>query len=208
MKEYHKIQTLFKRDPATNFSKVIEGEFSLPVFNYLKDNIWEFTEKIDGTNIRIMWDGEETISFGGKTDNAHIPSFLVNRLNVLFTKEMMSTVFPQTPACLYGEGFGARIQKGGGNYIAKDVDFILFDVRIGRWWLKRQGVSDVAKCLSIRHVPIVGLGNIYEMVELVKLPLKSAFGMFPAEGIVARPVEELLLRSGERVITKLKVKDF
>lgn len=26
-------------------------------FDYLKDNTWIFTEKVDGTNIRIMWDG-------------------------------------------------------------------------------------------------------------------------------------------------------
>src|SRR5574343_525938 len=204
MKEDHKRHTLFKRDPQKNFEKVIPGEFSLPEFAYLKDNIWEFTEKIDGTNIRVIWDGESKVTFAGKTDKAQIPSFLLTKLNDLFTAELMNSVFEESPVCLYGEGFGARIQKGGGNYINNGVDFILFDVRVGRWWLKRTDVEDIASMLCIRVVPLVGLGNLEQMVELVKLPLKSAFGQFPAEGIVARPFYELFSRSGERIITKLK----
>ena len=52
MKEYHKIQTIFKRDPENKFKTLIYGEFSLPEFEYLKNNTWIFTEKVDGTNIR------------------------------------------------------------------------------------------------------------------------------------------------------------
>jgi len=53
MSEYPKIQSIFKRDELTH--KFL-SEFSLPEFEYLQLNIWEFTEKIDGTNIRIIWD--------------------------------------------------------------------------------------------------------------------------------------------------------
>ena len=56
MKEYHKIQSVFKRDIANG--KIIEGKYSLPEFEYLKDNQWVFTEKVDGTNIRIIWPTE------------------------------------------------------------------------------------------------------------------------------------------------------
>ncbi len=83
MREYHKIQTVFKRNPETKFKTLLEGEYSLPELEYLKDNIWVFTEKVDGTNIRIMYDGK-TIVFGGKTDNAQIPSFLITALQEMF----------------------------------------------------------------------------------------------------------------------------
>jgi hypothetical protein len=43
MKEYHKIQTMFKRDKVTN--RIIEGTWTLPEFEYLKDNKWVFTEE-------------------------------------------------------------------------------------------------------------------------------------------------------------------
>lgn len=56
MKEYHKIQTCFKRDEKTK--RIIEGDWTLPEFEYLKDCQWVFTEKVDGTNIRVMWNGQ------------------------------------------------------------------------------------------------------------------------------------------------------
>ena len=80
MKTYHKIQTIFKREMK---GKLIEEEYSLPEFEYLKDNKWVFTEKIDGTNIRVMWNGENVV-FGGKTDNAQLPIFLLYKLQELF----------------------------------------------------------------------------------------------------------------------------
>ena len=54
MKEYHKIQTVFKRDPATKIKTLLDVDWSQDAFGYLADNEWVFTEKVDGTNIRVM----------------------------------------------------------------------------------------------------------------------------------------------------------
>ena len=86
MIQYHKIQTIFKRDPETKFKTLLLGQYSLPEFEYLKDNDWVWTEKVDGTNIRIMWD-KERVTFGGKSDNAQIPAFLVTRLQEMFATD-------------------------------------------------------------------------------------------------------------------------
>ena len=51
MELYHKIQSVFKRDPATNHKRFLMGEYSLPEFEYLANNEWVATEKIDGTNV-------------------------------------------------------------------------------------------------------------------------------------------------------------
>lgn len=48
MKEYHKIETLFERDETTK--KLILNKFRDSTVEFLKDNIWQFTEKVDGTN--------------------------------------------------------------------------------------------------------------------------------------------------------------
>ena len=53
MAKYQKIQTLFLRDDK---NIIIPDQFTYPEFEYLKDNKWECTEKIDGTNIRIELD--------------------------------------------------------------------------------------------------------------------------------------------------------
>lgn len=206
MKEYHKIQTVFLRDPKTNFRTLLEGQFALPEFEYLSENEWVFTEKVDGTNIRVLFDNGN-ILFGGKTDKAQIPSLLVARLKEKFFP--MESIFSNKFSdgiCLYGEGYGAKIQSGG-NY-RPDQDFVLFDVKIGDWWLQRNDVEDVANTFGLDVVPIIGSGTLHDMVDIVREGFESRWGSFLAEGIVARPYCELFSRNGNRVITKLKYKDF
>lgn len=208
MSEYHKIQTVYKRDPATKHKTLIDGEYSDPSFAYLAQNAWLFTEKVDGTNIRVIVADDGRLSFGGKTDNASIPAILVSRLESRFfpQHDRLREMFP-AGACLYGEGYGPKIQKGGGNYRA-DVDFVLFDVHVGAWWLDRSAVDDVASKLFLDTVPLIGSGSLRDMVEMARLGFSSRWGKFTAEGIVARPAIELQTRAGERIITKVKHRDF
>lgn len=208
MNPYHKIQTVFKRNPDNKFRTLLRGAYSLPEFAFLADNEWVFTEKVDGTNIRIKC--ADKITFGGKTDKAQIPAFLVEKLEERFhsqaTRDKIAGLFSDG-ACLYGEGYGAKIQKGGSNY-RTDQDFVLFDVRVGEYWLQREDVEQVAACLEIDVVPIIGTGTLHRMVYNVKAGFASRWGHFRAEGIVARPATELKTRSGHQIITKIKHKDF
>jgi len=215
MIEYPKIQSVFKRDEKTH--KFVEGMYSLPEFEYLKDNEWYFTEKIDGMNIRVIWyphapiiSGNETpnkLIFLGKTDNAQLPKHLVEKLQGTFTIEKFKELYPDTSMCLYGEGYGKKIQSGD-KYIPDDVGFILFDVMIDGWWLKRKDVEDIANKLGIDIVPLVGIGNLDLGIDDTKNGFYSRWGNFIAEGIVAKPCVELRTRAGDRVITKMKYKDF
>jgi len=203
MTPYHKIQSIFKRDVRGKF---ITGEWSTPEIEYLQNNQWVWTEKVDGTNIRVLWDGINLdVRFGGKTDNASIPVPLFNRLTDLFPKEKF---YGRPSLCLYGEGFGAKIQKGGENYKVDGVDFVLFDVNIDGWWLKRDAVDSLSSELEIQSVPIVGMGTISEAIKFTMSGFPSLWGNFIAEGLVLRPEVELFTRGGERIITKLKHKDF
>ena len=213
--QYHKIQTIFKRDENTK--RIIEGSYSLPEFEYLKDNHWVFTEKVDGTNIRVMWNGLDVV-FGGKTDDAQMPIFLLYKLQELFEgtvkRQLFKEKFGENESnmiefvCLYGEGYGAKIQKGGGNYNPIGVNFVLFDVKIGDMFLERENVEDIAKFFGIEVVPIIGEGTLIDAVEKTRKGFNSKWGEFIAEGIVARPKTELKTRRGDRVITKIKYRDF
>jgi len=209
MNKYHKIQTVLKRDPKTKFKTLIEGDFALPEFEYLKDNEWVFTEKVDGTNIRVIWNHEDkTFLLGGKTDRAEIPRFLLIQLQDIFFVQRFEQLFAETSFCLYGEGYGAKIQKGGGQYISDGVSFVLFDVKIDNWWLQRKDIEDIAFKLNIDVVPIIGRGKLKEMINTANIGFESYWGDFLAEGIVARPAIELKSRNGSRIITKIKHKDF
>jgi hypothetical protein len=208
MIEFHKIHTIFKRDKVTN--KIILDEYSLDEFYYLKDNQWEWSEKVDGTNCRILWDHlQRKLTFGGRTDSSQMPIQLITKLQEIFTVEKMMTFFPDISVIFFGEGYGSKIQEPSGSlYKADGVDFILFDVKIGKWWLERDSVNKIASNFEIKSVPIITSGTIKNAVALVSSGFKSHFGNFTAEGIVLRPETELYSRSGNRIIAKLKCKDF
>jgi len=69
-------------------------------------------------------------------------------------------------------------------------------------------VEDIGNKLNIDVVPIIGIGTLHRMIRMAQEGFKSTWGDFLAEGIVARPKIELKTRSGQRIITKIKYKDF
>lgn len=210
MREYHKIETVFERD-TTGSKKLVVGKFRNETVKFLSELPWVWTEKVNGTNIRVFWDGH-TVAFGGRTDNAQIPSDLVNYLNTTFctpeVEELFEQKFGEQEVILYGEGYGKKIQKVGSLY-RNDVSFILFDVQVGHVWLRRDSVEDIANTFDIDVVPIVGTGTIREAIEFVKSTTQSTLNCkAPLEGVVARPEVEMLDRMGRRVIVKIKARDF
>lgn len=207
MSEYHKIETLFERDKET--FRVDPTKLKSPVLETIKE--WDVTEKVDGTNIRVMLSQTGTASFGGRSDNAQIPADLVKYLIETFSEgKLQEVLWRDGPAdvVLYGEGYGAGIQKVGKLY-RPDKAFILFDVLVaGQWWLEREAVEEIATKLRIQSVPYLGRMTMEEIVTLVSGGLSSALAACPAEGVVARPIETLFDRNMRRVIIKLKTKDF
>ena len=211
---YHKIETLYERDEVTHKLKeplLLKN----PIYGALRD--WHWTEKIDGTNIRCLWDqAQRKVTFGGRSDNAQIHADLVKWLYENVREDRLVLAFPEVDAVIYGEGYGAGIQKGG-NY-SPTKKFIIFDVfivdtvnsRLGGWWLNWDSTVDVCDKLELDKVPFVGQLTLDEASQFVR----HGFGSFlpgataPAEGLVGRPVETLYDKKGHRLITKLKTKDF
>jgi hypothetical protein len=204
---FPKVMSPFKRHTdGPNRNKLDPSAWARDEFEVLAGLDWSWTEKVDGTNIRILWDGYR-VEFGGRTDNAQIPAALVTVLRGLFPEELLEQAFGASPAVLHGEGYGAKIQKGGGNY-RPDQSFALFDVKVGGWWLKRGDVEDVASKLSLDVVPVVGEYAPATAMAVVAKGLTSQYGDFLAEGLVGRPPAGLLGRDGDRLLMKVKTVDF
>jgi ATP-dependent RNA circularization protein (DNA/RNA ligase family) len=205
--EYVKIPNIFKREEFAK-NRLIEGQYSTPELEYLKDAMWVWTEKVDGTNVRVIWDGYR-VSFAGRTDNAQLPPHLLKRLEELFggpdKEELFEQNFGDNHVILFGEGYGEKIQKGGGLY--GPVDFILFDVFCGMY-LKQEDVLDIAIKFGLLAVPVVGSGGLEEAVEYIRSHPKSMLREAELEGIVCRPMVELNDRRGNRIIVKIKCRDF
>lgn len=207
LKEYHKIETIFKRDDTTH--KLNENSYRNETVEFLKDIEWEFTEKIDGTNIRIYWDGHK-VQYFGRTDKAQIPSNLMNFLLSKFggnvIEEMFEQTFGEKEVTLIGEGYGAKIQNGG-NY-RSDNSFALFDVIVDEIYLNRDGVKSIAEIFNLETAPVVFNGNLQKGIDWVKTKPNSLIGTAKSEGLVARPKIELKDKLGNRIIVKIKVCDF
>jgi len=211
MIEYQKIMAPWVRHTeGPNRNRMIPWAWTHPALQALNHIEWTWTEKIDGTNIRVEWDGHK-VRFGGRTDNAQIPTILLDYLQDTFTEEILEQVFHDTEVVLFGEGFGRKIQNGGSymDSLTGHVAFALFDVKIGSFWLEDDSVNEIATNLGILTVPSTGFDTLHDRIQALRnQEFFSAFNpSLVAEGMVGKPVVQLFDRQGHRIMVKLKYKD-
>lgn len=214
--KYQKIENIYKRSTEGD-RQIIEGAFTSPEVLFTQGLTWLWTEKVDGTNIRVCWDGYR-VSIKGRTDNAQIQPHLLEYLQQTFctpeAEEIFENIFGMEQAILFGEGYGPKIQGGGGLY--RDTPgYIMFDVATrydeeSAWRYRMfSSVYDISKAFGVPHVPVIGQGPLGEAVELVKKGFVSQVGeKHPPEGLVCRPLIDLYSCRGERLIVKIKGRDF
>jgi len=219
-REYPKIDTLYNRDDK-HF--VIVGKLRMPEFGIVKG--WSLTEKLHGRNTRVTLFDDGIVEYGGKTDDAEVPPELLKYLMETFPPEKLKAALwlpnkirPKA-ATIYGEGYGPKMVPGSGVY-RKDVSFRLFDCLIegidGTWWLERVNIEDIARKLGVKCVPLIGyidylpttFQQLYELLkESIVAREENGTGTIP-EGIVAKSDPLVYSRKGDRIMWKLKMKDF
>lgn len=211
--EYPKILGPYMRHvdgPEKN--KLNIGAWVNPTLATLRNLPWTWTEKINGTNVRIFWDGHK-VSYGGRSDTAFLSAKLIEVLGDMFPEEVMEQTFGSNPATLFGEGCGPNMAPGSGVYSTIPT-FIMFDAYIDGWWLERPSVLDIGRKLGVYVVPTydLGGGTVEDAIELVGSGLVSHFSTkantFFAEGLVGTAPHGILDRGGKRIQVKVKHKDF
>ncbi|MFZ8504592.1 hypothetical protein ACO1M4_14275, partial [Staphylococcus aureus] len=86
--------------------------------------------------------------------------------------------------------------------------FQVFDINIDGAWLEYQNVKEISENLGLKyddHVLIDSWDKVIDILKYMKKERDDYNQYF--EGIVAVPENMPLTRNGERVITKIKVKD-
>lgn len=230
--EYPKTDNLFVRDPDTH--KLKEYEYKRPEFAI--PGRWQVTEKIDGMNIRICW-SLDGIEIRGRTDRAQVPKDLEEYIRRLVTYERLHDQFVPfmglehaeagASVTLFGEGYGAGIQKGGRYSPAKQ--FALFDVmyhwpRVAadpddapEWrdsWCQPSTTRMLGRELGLPLVPLIKIAaTLPDIISFVKAnrPSLAAWehttNRIDPEGIIARTDPYLYNERGQRVMFKLKGAD-
>lgn len=205
---YHKIEGPFKRD-QNNIKKVDRALWRNGAVQMLAESpIWVGSEKIDGTNIRIIWDGHR-VALGGRTERAELPGGLRLYLEGKFlapgVEEVFEELFGDSPAILFGEGYGPKIQNGG--KYRDTPGFIAFDVKVGDTYLDRTDAKQIATRVGAEFVPETAPTTLTDLIGRVSAGLQSEFGEFEAEGYVAVTQKPLYDQRGNRIIVKVKTAD-
>ena len=213
-KRYHKINALYNRN-NDNFKLEI-GNFCKPEFEILKDIIWVGKEKIDGTNTCILYNCRTNeFDFHGRNvdyiDDKNLQEYLISIIDVEKFKKTFKQKpdMPDTIVRIFGESYGAGIQSGG--RYSKTFKFIVFDIIIGDFCLKTELSEKLAKKAGFEYTPIIFEGTLKEAEEIVTNGFTSLISEDPtliAEGLVLIPKVDLFTRMGERIITKIKHKDY
>jgi hypothetical protein len=164
-------------------------------------------EKIHGTSAHISWKIQhEPLHFfaGGESHEKFISLFNIEEL-----KNKLGEMFPDADVTIYGEAYGGKQQGQSWRY-GKDLKFICFDVQVGDVWLNVPNAEDVCTKLGLEFVPYVQIQVSLESLTAIRdTPSVQAArnGMghdHPREGVVLRPLVEMKLNNGERVICKYK----
>lgn len=202
---YPKIYSPWKRVVVEGKEVFDPNLWQMAEFGLLADLFWHWTEKIDGMNIRIVYDGYER-HIAGRTDKAMFKTHWTEFLERLFPVEILEETFGTNTAVIYGELYGAGIQSGT-PYGKLPLSFTMFDVKVGDWWLLPDNVRDIAKKLDI-YSPVEYNASLWTAIKHVKEGVKSDLGDFTAEGLVGRAPAGLQTRSGHRLMMKVKDCDF
>jgi hypothetical protein len=171
-------------------------------------------EKIHGTSAHVSCDPMAVGFFSGGES--------YERFKGLFNAEDLLTRYkavfqgdaPTGPKVIfYGEAYGGKQQGMSGTY-GKELKFIVFDVKVGDTWLAVPDAHDVAVKLGLEFVAYEKVPATVEALDAERdRPSRQAVrnGVLeprPAEGVVIRPLIELIQSNGSRIIAKHKGAEF
>ncbi len=165
-------------------------------------------EKIHGTSAHVRFTNGKVGYYSGGVKQENFTD--------LFDTEELYTKFMElghSRVIAYGEAYGGKCQ--GMSYLyGPDLKFAVFEVKVGDTWLNVPDAADVAYKLGLEFV-------YYDIVK-TDLEILNAQRDAPSaqsirngieeggkrEGIVLRPIEEMIKSNGNRIIAKHKGAEF
>jgi len=170
-------------------------------------------EKIDGTSGHICWTaaknkniarkGDLRLFSGGSSHERFVELFNVEEL-----REKIEAKCVPSPCYIYGEVYGGKIQ-GMKKVYGEKLNFVVFEVKLGDSWLSVPNAEDVSKSLGLEFVYYKLIPATIEAIDAERDALseqakRNMMGDHPREGIVLRPLIEVTMNNGERIIAKHK----
>ena len=165
-------------------------------------------EKIHGTSANISY-SNKTIHFfpgGCKYENFMVnfdPEELKERIEELCVEKIK----------ICGEAYGGKCQKMRETYGDK-LKFVAFEVKIGKNWLAVPQAELIVKGLDLEFIHYVKISTDLKSIDEQRdadsvQAIRNGMGAGKKrEGVVLRPLIEVIKNNGERIISKHKREDF
>lgn len=161
-------------------------------------------EKVHGTSAHVGWkNGEPRFFSGGEKHERFVGLFDHERLYPAFA------ALGHDDITVYGEAYGGS-QQGQSHRYGKELRFVAFDVQVGDTWLDVPSAADVVEKLGLRFVDWVRVATDLALLDecrdasSTEAHRNGVEGFQPREGVVLRPLVEMKLPNGERLIAKHK----
>lgn len=185
----------------------LDEMYTNPAFKYLEDSYWTASRKVDGTNLRIKWDGEQAI-YCGKTNKANFTPDQKEYIESVFVEEIFEENFRKDgkspTVIIFAELVGPKIQNGD-NGEFKELEAIIYDVKINETFVSAENIAKIANYFGLQST--YGLLKITDtLTNLIEMIASGTLGEI--EGIVAKPDVELKTNNDYRLITKIKTRDY
>lgn len=177
-----------------------------PLSCQLSKTGWQYKRKLDGQNMRVFWDGDQAL-WNGKSDKFTCNSVLTKYMNETFLEEIFEEKFDRNiKVVLFGEHMGPGVQ--GNELKLKTSEFVLYDVNINDYWQSPKNIQEIAGYFGIKtcydYMP-----EMPDCDTLDSLIDRVSTGEFKDwEGIVATPAIECKNQRGDRMIVKIKNRDY
>jgi len=162
-------------------------------------------EKVHGTSAHISWnDGKLGFFSGGESHEKFVALFDQEKLRTEFDKR-----FAGFKVIVYGEAYGGKCQ-GMKEIYGPELRFIAFDVQIDEHWLSVPKMDKVATDLGLEVIPWNKVSTEITILDHERdrpseVAIRRGMGNDKLrEGVVLRPLEEMITNNDERVICKHK----
>lgn len=168
-------------------------------------------EKIHGTSAHISFSFPgPTVKFfaGGESHEKFVALFDEEAL-----KQNYASLVGAANCVIHGEAYGGKQQGMKATYGDK-LKFVVFDVKIDDHWLDVVNAEDVAKKLGLEFVHYVRIPATVEEIDKQRdadsvQAVRNGMGVGKKrEGVVLRPIFEVIKNNGARIVSKHKRDDF
>ncbi len=162
-------------------------------------------EKIHGTSSHITYKSGRIAFFAGGTSHENFCALFDHDS---LKQAIDNMALGDNSITIYGEAYGGKLMGMSKTY-GNTLKFIAFEVKIGDSWLSVPKAEVIVKSLGLEYVAYVRIPATIETIDAQRDALsvqaeRNGMGQHPREGIVLRPIEEVVKNNGERIIAKHK----